>query len=68
MLRRHVSLISPRLSSLESTAGQLGGQVNALRMLLLRRQIAAASVLRLTSVANRRSLQSMVQATADFRH
>jgi len=67
VLRRHASLISPRLDDLEATAGRLDEHVNALRTLLLRRQIARDSVWRLTRVADRRLLRSMVQATAGFR-
>jgi len=67
ILRRHASLISPRLSKLEATAGQLDEHVNGLRALLLHRQIAGDSVWRLTRVAGGRTLPSMVQATAGFR-
>lgn len=67
ILRRHASLISPRLDNLEATAGRVDEHVNALRTFLTHRQIARDSVWRLTRVANRRSFQSMVDATAGFR-
>jgi hypothetical protein len=67
VLRQQLSLISPRMSRLETQAGQLHERADQLHMLLLRRKTAGNTARSFTNATKGSESRSLILSAARFR-